>query len=118
MEKLKLNTLLGDLKEAAQLDIREDTNGQVLMGAAEEQTARDALGEELFNRITRKPFESWTIVELAELAERVDDLFREGRENEKARQLARRVMVRNYRSKLRLMRTMISLRKSASVFQP
>jgi hypothetical protein len=98
--ELKLADLEKYREDLVPLDIKIAADGKAVLGTAEEQVAREALGDELYSRIQNKPFESWTMLELSELAEVVDDLYVEGRENLRAKNEARYIQNENYRNKL------------------
>ncbi|MDR1507813.1 MAG: hypothetical protein LBI67_11995 [Treponema sp.] len=86
--ELNLEAFIEDLENSIQLDTKEVTgaDGQtyIVLGEEEDRIAREALGEELYARIQNKSFADWNILEMAELAEVVDDLYNEGRQNKRA----------------------------------
>jgi hypothetical protein len=100
IQELKLEKLEEYRNDLVPLDIKISAEGKAVLGTAEEQIAREALGDELYSRILNKPLENWTMLDLAELAEVVDDLYVEGRENLRAKNEARYIQYENYRNKL------------------
>jgi hypothetical protein len=100
ISELGLKDLEQYRKDLVPLDIKISADGKAVLGTVEEQIAREALGDELYSRILYKPLEDWTMLELAELAEVVDDLYVEGREKLRAKNEARYIQYGNYRDKL------------------
>jgi hypothetical protein len=100
--ELNLEAFIEDLNNSIQLDTKEirgaDGNTYVVLGEEEDRIAREALGEELYARIQSKPFADWTVLEMAELAEVVDDLYNEGRINKRAVEEARLQQRNRYQS--------------------
>jgi hypothetical protein len=98
--KLGLKNLEQYREDLIPLDIKTAAGGKAVLGTGEERIAREALGDELYSRIQNKPLEEWTMLDLAELAELVDDLYAEGRENLRVKNEARHEQYEKYRNKL------------------
>lgn len=62
------------------------------LDAADElkKLVRDAVGADMFDLITDKPFAEWTTEELERLAQRIDELYTEGRDLKAAKDEARK----------------------------
>jgi hypothetical protein len=86
VEDLNIEGLKADEEEnSIQIEIKK-VDGKEVLGEEEQRIAREALGDELFTRIGNQALAEWTLVEMAELAEAVNDLYAEGRENFRIRQ--------------------------------
>jgi hypothetical protein len=91
-------------RESAQLDIKEElVNGRLVFKVGEDLQRRikEAVGDDLYNRILNKPLREWSINEAEELAAAVDRLVVEGKKERAAKQEARRVKEAEYRAKVR-----------------
>ena len=54
------------------------------------QLVKDAVGADMFDRIVNRPFSEWTTEELEQLAQRIDELYTEGRDLLAAKNEARK----------------------------
>ena len=54
------------------------------------QLVKDAVGADMFDRIVNRPFSEWTTEELEQLAQRIDELYTEGRDLLAAKNEAKR----------------------------
>jgi len=54
------------------------------------QLVKDAVGADMFDRIVNRPFSEWTTEELEQLAQRIDELYTEGRDLKAAKDEARK----------------------------
>jgi hypothetical protein len=99
VQELGLKKLEAYRKDLVPLDIKISSDGKPVLGTEEDRIAREVLGDELYSRVLYKPLKEWTMLELAELAEVVDDLYVEGRETFRAKKEARYTQYENYRNK-------------------
>ena len=61
---------------------------------------QDAVGADMFDRIINKPFSEWTTEELEQLAQRIDELYTEGRDLLAAKNKARKQEAERIRTKI------------------
>jgi len=100
---LGLEELIRENEESVQLDIEEKVvDGQVhfILGEKLERTIKEAVGEDLYNRIQNKPLAEWTLAEAEELARTVDRHTVEGRKELRAKKEARRILEQRYRGQV------------------
>lgn len=79
-------------------DIMRDKEGNVItetafvLDASEDlkKLVKDAVGADMFDNIVNKPFSEWTTEELEQLAQRIDEIYTEGRDLYAAKLEARR----------------------------
>lgn len=107
IKELHLDELSDKRKSTIKLDIGtqteiktvyDDVNGKTVTMEFSRPTFSDeigervkgALGEDLFNQVVGKPFAEWTTEELEELAIKVNDLYKEGRDILSNKQNARK----------------------------
>ena len=118
--ELQLDKLDKENEESIQLPIKfkeitrtvTDKNGKkhnevsyspIVQQALEEQLkdAKDALGVEIYNLITKKPFEEWTTEELESYVKRIDDMYVRGRDKLAAKREAERRSAQEMRNKIK-----------------
>ena len=64
------------------------------------QMVKDAVGADMFDRIINKPFSEWTTEELEQLAQRIDELYTEGRDLLAAKNKARKLEAKRIRKNI------------------
>jgi len=101
---LKLRELDKQNRESVQLDIDEqyvEGKGVVLvLGEDLKRRVKEAIGDELYNRMQNKPFTEWSLAEAEELGREIDKLIVEGKTREAARKEARRSLDERYRAQV------------------
>lgn len=124
---LNLEALEKERKDTIQLDIDEegytdlitvkDANGRVKQDKngkpkkmikyrpkfSEEigNMVRDALGINLYNQLVNKPFEDWTTSEMESFTKRIDEIYREGRDELQAKRDAQKKEINEIRDQIR-----------------
>ncbi len=119
IRELKLDQLEEERRDSIQLDIDEngihetktytDAKGKIQTfelwrATYSEEVGNmvlDAIGHDLFNRISNKPFEDWTISEAEQLAKRINELYIEGRDTLAAKREEQKKAAEQIRDQIR-----------------